>query len=125
MNNMETVVHCNVEKNARLIAQILDFDVNGMEYDWYEQHLDLLEKHQPHWVSVEQPPKDKQECFVAYKGPLGFVYDTGRFYDDLNSGLDEDIFEDGTSGFVLGGDVGYALGSIDYWMPIEPPQEDA
>ena len=80
---------------------------------------------QPHWVSVEQPPKDKQECFVAFKGPLGFVYDTGRFYDDLNSGLDEDIFEDGTSGFVLGGEVGYALGSIDYWMPIEPPQEDA
>ena len=44
MNNMETVVHCNVEKNARLIAQILDFDDEGMEYDWYEQHIDLLAK---------------------------------------------------------------------------------
>lgn len=44
MNNMETVVRCNVEKNARLIAQILDFDAEGMEYDWYEQHIDLLAK---------------------------------------------------------------------------------
>ena len=86
-------------------------------------YMDGKNEAQPHWVSVAQPPKDKQECFVAYKGPLGFVYDTGRFYDDLNSGLDEDIFVEGTSGFVFGGEVGYALESMDYWMPIEPPQE--
>ena len=61
----------------------------------------------------DEKPKDKQECFVAFKGPLGFIYDHGRFYDELNSGLDEDTFEDGTSGFVLDGDVGYALESID------------
>ena len=98
--------------------------LTGQVYELNEKVAELKAA-QPHWVSVEEPPKDKQECFVAFKGPLGFVYDTGRFYDDLNSGLDEDIFEDGTSGFVLGGEVGYALGSIDYWMPIEPPQEDA
>ena len=31
--------HCNLEANARLIAQILDFDDEGMVFDWYEQHI--------------------------------------------------------------------------------------
>lgn len=77
----------------------------------------------PRWVRCEEKPKDRQKCFVAYKGPLGFIYDSATFYDDLNSGLGEDIFEDGTSGFVMDCDVGYALTSMDYWMPIEPPRE--
>ena len=76
------------------------------------------------WVRCEDAkPKDKQECFVAYKGPLGFIYDSAVFYDDLNNGLGEDIFEYGTSGFVIDGEVGYSLTSMDYWMPIEPPKE--
>ena len=41
----ETLVHCNVEKNARLIAMILDFDNLGKEFDWYEQHIDQLDKY--------------------------------------------------------------------------------
>ena len=36
---MDTVIHCNIEKNARLIAMILDFDEVGKEFDWYEQHI--------------------------------------------------------------------------------------
>ena len=32
-------VHCNLEENARLIAHILDFDDEGMVFDWYEQHI--------------------------------------------------------------------------------------
>lgn len=32
-------VHCNLEENARLIAQILDFDDAGRVFDWYEQHI--------------------------------------------------------------------------------------
>lgn len=133
---------CTSEKLAKeaataieeLMAQVKDKDyliqqqieeIERLQRDVKKQQEKMIElaKGQPHWVSVEDPPKDKQECFVAYKGPLGFIYDHGIFYDDLNSGLYEDIFEDGTSGFVLDGDVGYALGSIDYWMPIEPPQE--
>lgn len=63
--NMETVVHCNVEKNARLIAQILDFDAEGMEYDWYEQHIDLLAKNlepkRGEWTGVS-PFVDSVQC---------------------------------------------------------------
>lgn len=31
--------HCNLKENAQLIAQILDFDDEGMVFDWYEQHI--------------------------------------------------------------------------------------
>lgn len=31
--------HCNLRENAQLIAQILDFDDEGMVFDWYEQHI--------------------------------------------------------------------------------------
>lgn len=42
---MDTVIHCNIEKNARLIAMILDFDEEGKEFDWYEQHVANLAKY--------------------------------------------------------------------------------
>ena len=42
---MDTVIHCNIEKNARLIAMILDFDEEGKEFDWYEQHIKNAAKH--------------------------------------------------------------------------------
>lgn len=107
----EAEVKQAAKRNAELHAEL-------------EKWVSAAEKSaQPHWVSVkDEKPKDKQECFVAFKGPLGFIYDHGRFYDELNSGLDEDTFEDGTSGFVLDGDVGYALESIDYWMSIKPQE---
>lgn len=31
--------HCNLKENAQLIAHILDFDDEGMVFDWYEQHI--------------------------------------------------------------------------------------
>lgn len=43
-NAEETVAHCNVEKNARILAMLLDFDEQGMEFDWYEQHIEQLGK---------------------------------------------------------------------------------
>lgn len=30
-------VHCNLRENAQLIARILDFDDDGIVFDWYEQ----------------------------------------------------------------------------------------
>lgn len=35
----ETVAHCNVEQNARIIAHIMEFDSQNMIYDWYEQYI--------------------------------------------------------------------------------------
>ena len=79
----------------------------------------------PHWVRCEEPPKDGQECLVAYSGPTDWIYEHATYHSDLNKALEEDIFIDGTDGFIVDGDVGYARHSFNYWMPIEPPKEDA
>ena len=75
------------------------------------------------WHRVEEPPKDGQECLVAYSGPTDWIYEHATYHIDLNKALEEDIFIDGTDGFIVDGDVGYARHSFNYWMPIEPPKE--
>ena len=77
------------------------------------------------WHRVEEPPKDGQECIVAYSGPTDWIYEHATYHSDLNKALEEDIFIEGTDGFIVDGDVGYARHSFNYWMPIEPPKEDA
>ena len=67
MDTMKTIVHCNIEKNKRLIAQILDFDAEGKEFDWYEQHIELLAKQMPKhgvWEGVS-PMVDTKQCSVC------------------------------------------------------------
>lgn len=34
---------CKVEKNQRLVEHIMEFDSQGKEYDWYEQHIALID----------------------------------------------------------------------------------
>lgn len=77
------------------------------------------------WHRVEEPPRDGQECIVAYSGPTDWIYEHATYHSDLNKALEEDIFIEGTDGFIVDGDVGYARHSFNYWMPIEPPGEDA
>lgn len=78
----------------------------------------------PRWVRVEEPPKDRQKCFIAYKGPLGFIYECATYYDDINIGLGDDVYKDGTHGFVSYAEWGATSIDADYWMPIEPPGEE-
>lgn len=33
---------CKVEKNQRLVNHIMEFDIQGKEYDWYEQHIAMI-----------------------------------------------------------------------------------
>ena len=77
------------------------------------------------WHRVEEEPRDGQECIVAYLGPTDWIYEHATYHSDLNKALEEDIFIDGTDGFIVDGDVGYTRHSFIYWMPIEPPKEDA
>lgn len=79
----------------------------------------------PRWHRVEEEPIDGQECIVAYLGPTDWIYEHATYHSDLNKALEDDIFIEGTDGFVTDGDVGYARhGTFNYWMPIEPPKED-
>lgn len=87
-----------------------------------EYHLDEIPAASP-WHRVEEPPRDGQECIVAYSGPTDWIYEHATYHSDLNKALEEDIFIDGTDGFIVDGDVGHARHSFNYWMPIEPPKE--
>ena len=90
-----------------------------------EKRLDEIPAASP-WHRVEEPPKDGQECIVAYLGPTDWIYEHATYHRDLNKSLEDDIFIEGTDGFNVGGDVGYARhGLFKYWMPIKPPKEDA
>lgn len=90
-----------------------------------EREINRLPAASP-WHRVEEPPRDGQECIVAYSGPTDWIYEHATYHSDLNKALEEDIFIDGTDGFIVDGDVGYARhGVFKYWMPIEPPKEDA
>ena len=33
---------CKIEKNQRLVEHIMEFDAQGKEYDWYEQHIAMI-----------------------------------------------------------------------------------
>lgn len=77
-----------------------------------------------HRVDERLPPRNGQECIVAYSGPTDWIYEHATYHSDLNEALEEDIFIEGTDGFIVDGDVGYARHSFNYWMPIEPPKED-
>ena len=101
-------------------SYIEDADVhcNDMVYE-----IDHIPPASP-WHRVEEQPKDGQECIVAYSGPTDWIYEHATYHSDLNKALEEDIFIEGTDGFIVDGDVGYARhGLFKYWMPIEPPKE--
>lgn len=78
------------------------------------------------WHRAEEEPRDGQECVIAYLGPTDWIYEHATYHSDLNKALEDDIFIEGTDGFIVDSDVGYARhGLFKYWMPIEPPKEDA
>ena len=100
-----------------------DNDIDGLAD--LEREINRLDAASP-WHRVEEPPRDGQECIVAYSGPTDWIYEHATYHSDLNKALEEDIFIEGTDGFIVDEDVGYARhGLFKYWMPIEPPKEDA
>ena len=106
--------------DRQAVLDAIKFAELGREYDEVEK----VQIFNP-WHKVEDPPKDGQECIVAYEGPTDWIYEHATYHSDLNKALEEDIFIEGTDGFIVDGDVGYARHSFNYWMPIEPPKEDA
>lgn len=111
-------------------ASVGDYIITGVRGEQYPCKPDIFEQtYEPAdtpaspWHRVEEPPKDGQECIVAYLGPTDWIYEHSTYHSDLNKALEEDIFIEGTDGFIVDGDVGYARHSFNYWMPIEPPKE--
>ena len=125
-----------IEKMAKHITEmhelvtVLQIDRGQFESEvkeWRRLNKENLlpDRRQLHWVSVEEPPRDGQECIIAYSGPTDWIYEHATYHSDLNEALEEDVFIEGTDGFIVDEDVGYARhGLFKYWMPLpEPPQE--
>ena len=103
-------------------AYIEDSDVHCTDMVYEINHIPTSSP----WHRVDEEPRDGQECIVAHLGPTDWIYEHATYHSDLNKALEEDIFIEGTDGFIVDGDVGYARhGLFKYWMPIEPPKEDA
>jgi len=79
-------VHCNLEENARLIAQILDFDDEGRVFDWYEQHTaQAIEWYAKYTVEKEDLTSKAVDLYKEYntgdaKSDGDFMYRLG--YED-------------------------------------------
>lgn len=84
--NERVRAHCNLEENAQLIAQILDFDDEGMVFDWYEQHIaQAIEWYAKYTVEKEDLTSKAVALYKEYnigdaKSDGGFMYKLG--YED-------------------------------------------
>lgn len=83
----------------------------------------------PHWVSVEQPPKKEGKYFVAYRSSVvdGYGYDTAYYTKHLEDKQLMIPVPENSEGWFNWSDYNDCdvLVCPDYWMPIEPPKEDA
>lgn len=113
-----------IDRQALLDECLNHYEVGNIEQnctmDWICKTVRNFPAASP-WHRVEEKPRDGQECIVAYLCPTDWIYEHATYHIDLNKALEEDIFIDGTDGFIVDGDVGYARHSFNYWMPIEPP----
>ena len=76
--------------------------------------IEELQAAQPHWVSVEQPPKNHGKYLVCYVEKGEFYWEEAHycFYQDGDKWTAWSSYQDD--------DVEI---TPDYWMPIEPPKE--
>ena len=79
-----------------------------------EKHLDEIPAAQ-RWYRVEEPPKEGTWCVIAkhsYLQPHNLFYDIAHYLHGTFS-----VYDSGVGDWFDGKPL--------YWMPIEPPKEDA
>ena len=74
------------------------------------------------WHRVEEPPKEEGRYWCAKKFAGHWIFTAAWYWNNVSDYTGVPVGEeDKADGFVFGEDVVYP----DYWMPIEPPKEDA
>lgn len=116
---------------------ILDFfsDINyayndSTRLDTLSRMLDeLVEPAASPWHRADEPPKEEGKYFVAYRSSVvdGWGYDTAYYTKHLEDKMLMIPVPENSEGWFNWSDYNDCdvLVSLDYWMPIEPPQEDA
>ena len=81
------------------------------------------------WHRVEEPPKEEGKYFVAYRSRVvdGWGYDTAYYTKHLEDKMLMIPVPENSEGWFKWSDYNDCdvLVHPDYWMPIEPPKEDA
>ena len=86
-----------------------------------EKRLDEIPAASP-WHRVEEPPKEEGRYWCAMKFAGHWIFTAAWYWNNVSDYTGVPVGEeDKADGFVFGEDVVYP----DYWMPIEPPKEDA
>lgn len=74
------------------------------------------------WHRVEEPPKKEGRYWCATKFAGHWIFYAAWYWSNVSDYTGVPVGkEEKACGFVFGQDVVYP----DYWMPIEPPKEDA
>ena len=74
------------------------------------------------WHRVEEPPKEEGRYWCAKKFAGHWIFSAAWYWNNVSDYTGVPVGEEEKAdGFVFGEDVVYP----DYWMPIEPPKEDA
>ena len=74
----------------------------------------------PRWHRVEEPPKEEGRYWCAVWFDGHWIFDAAWYTHDISTVIDVPCCE-GVGGFYKGNTEVHP----DYWMPIEPPKEDA
>ena len=90
-------------------------------YDRIREEMDKVPTFSP-WHRVEEPPKEEGRYWCAKKFAGHWIFTAAWYWNNVSDYTGVPVGEeDKADGFVFGEDVVYP----DYWMPIEPPKEDA
>ena len=74
------------------------------------------------WHRVEEPPKEEGRYWCATKFAGHWIFYAAWYWNNVSDYIGVPVGkEEKADGFVFSEDVVYP----DYWMPIEPPKEDA
>ena len=91
---------------------------------WLDDALDDLEDFPAAspWHRVEEPPKEEGRYWCATKFAGHWIFYAAWYWNNVSDYIGSPVGEgEKADGFVFSEDVVYP----DYWMPIEPPKEDA
>ena len=74
------------------------------------------------WHRMEEPPKEEGRYWCAKKFAGHWIFTAAWYWNNVSDYTGVPVGEeDKADGFVFGEDIVYP----DYWMPIEPPKEEA
>ena len=109
-------------------ASVGDYIITGVRGEQYPCKPDIFEQtYEPEdaptaspWRRVEEPPEEEGRYWFAVRFDGHWIFDAAWYTHDISTVIEVPCCEQ-VGGFYKGNTEVHP----DYWMPIEPPKEDA